>query len=203
MKKQPITNLLVIFIIFAGCSKETELKKSIFIPDEDYPELPAYTEWGYNTFGAYYDRKLFIYNDNTVPVKFINTGGKTTFTLNGEKSAAGYSSYDYSSMSMIFHLYNFSPESYTDLLTLNDTLINLTDTLCKVSILIDTSNYETDILDGTIYFKRAQNLLVDKKQIEVILSGTFEFQAIIDGEPVSVTLGRFDAGIGPDNFFKY
>lgn len=203
MKKQIFNSLLGILILFASCSKETELKKSVFIPDDVYPDLPAYTEWGYNTFGAFYDRELFVYNDNTVPVKVINTSGKTSFTLKGEKSSASYSSYDYSDMSMSFDLYGFSPESYTDLLALNDTLINLTDTLCKVSVLIGASNYEAEILNGTLEFKRAQNLLVDKKQIEVILSGIFEFQAIIDGEPVSITLGRFDVGVGPDNFFKY
>lgn len=203
MKKQIITSLLVIFIIFAGCSKETELKKSVFIPDDDYPDLPAYTEWGYNTFGAFYDRELFIYNDNTVPVKVINNGLKTSFILKGEKSSASYYSYNYSDMSMSFDLYGFSPESFSDLLALNDTVINLTDTLCQVSVLIDNDKYEANILNGALEFKRAQNLLVDKKQIEVILSGIFEFQAIIDGEPVSITLGRFDVGVSPDNFFKY
>jgi hypothetical protein len=185
-----------------SCSKETELMKSVFIPDDDYPDLPAYTEWGYNTFGAYYDRELFIYNESEVPAKVVNTGGKTSFTFKGQKGSSDYS-YDYTDMSLIFDFIGFAPQSYSDLVVLDDISVDLTDPACKVSVLIDTSKYEVDILNGTIYFKRAQNLLVDKKEIEVILSGTFDFQAVIEGEPVSITLGRFDVGIGPDNFFKY
>jgi hypothetical protein len=57
------------------------------------------------------------------------------------------------------------------------------------------------ILSGSLYFKRVQNLSVDKRPIEAILSGYFEFQAIIRDEPVTVSEGRFDLGIGSDNFF--
>jgi hypothetical protein len=203
MKKLILNSLIGIFILFISCSKETELKKSVFIPDEDYPDLPAYTEWGYNTFGAYYDRELFIYNESEVPVKAVNTGGKTSFTFKGQKGSSDYYSYDYTDMSLIFDFIGFAPQSYSDLVVLDDISVDLTDPACKVSVLIDTSKYEADILNGTINFKRAQNLLVDKKEIEVILSGTFEFQAVIKGEPVSITLGRFDVGIGPDNFFMY
>jgi hypothetical protein len=82
-------------------------------------------------------------------------------------------------------------------------VIDLTNPLCKVLVTIDTTKHEEHILNGILQFKRAQNLIVDKKQIEVILSGYFEFQALVDEEPISITLGRFDVGIGADNFFKY
>jgi hypothetical protein len=191
-------------IIFAACSKEFELDKSVFIPDKDYPELPAYTEWGYNTFGALFDRELFLYNDFSVPAKIINTGGKTSFTLKGHKGQTGnYYSNNVNSMSLNFDLYGFLPESFSALIALNDTIIDLTNPQCKVSLTVDTVKTQVKILNGTLDFKRAQNLIVDKQQYEVILSGTFEFQALIANEPKSITVGRFDIGIGVDNFFKY
>ena len=45
--------------------------------------------------------------------------------------------------------------------------------------------------------------MVDKQQYEIILSGVFDFQALINNEPTSISMGRFDVGIANDNFFKY
>lgn len=206
MKKHLIHVALITYFAVASCSKETELQKSVFIPDDDYPSLPAYSEWGYNTFGAYFDRELFIYNDYEVPVKIINTGGKTSFVLKGNKGTSAYYYYDpyyNTNMSICFDLYNFSPDSFSNLIILNDTIFDLTGPQCKVSVTIDTVRHEEQILNGYLQFKRAQMLIVDKNQIEVILSGYFEFQALLNEEPISVSLGRFDVGIGRDNFFKY
>ena len=50
---------------------------------------------------------------------------------------------------------------------------------------------------------RAQHLLVDEVPQEVILSGVFEFQAMVNGMPVTVSEGRFDVGVDESNFFKY
>ena len=43
-----------------GCSREYNLEQTIFIYDPEFQDLPIYSEWGYNTFGAYYDREAFI-----------------------------------------------------------------------------------------------------------------------------------------------
>jgi len=205
MKKLILFFPIIIVLITAACSEETELKKSVFIPDDVYSDLPAYTEWGYNTFGAYYDMVPFISNESGVPAKMINTGGKTSFMLKGHMSQGYYYYYDYNDeASLIFDFYSFDPQVYTDLISLNDLTVDLTGSTCGVRVIRDTANYDLDILSGTLVFKRAQNLYVDKKLVEVILSGTFEFQALVDGdEPISVTLGRFDVGIGYDNFFRY
>jgi hypothetical protein len=186
--------------VVLSCSKDYDLQKSIFIPDKSFPDLPAYSEWGYNTFGAYFDRDLFIYNDYDVPVKVINTEGKTSFILRGQK---GNSNYYAENMSVSFDLYGFNPSSYQELVLLDDSVIDLTSPLCKVIITIDTIKTETQILNGNLTFKRIQNLMVDKQNAEVIVSGTFEFQTFYKGEPVSLTNGRFDVGVGNDNFFKY
>jgi hypothetical protein len=205
MKRDALIFSLVLLVLTCSCSKEYELDKSIFIPDKDFPGLPAYTEWGYNTFGLFYDREPFVNTDFSAPSKIICTGGKTTFSLKGHMGVSRYYYYvsDEKPMTLSFDLPGFVPGSLTDLLELDNTIIDLTDPLCKVTLTVDTARYSLEVLNGSLQFKRAQNLIVDKKQYEIILSGVFDFQALVNNEPSSFTNGRFDLGISRDNFFKY
>jgi hypothetical protein len=205
MKNQFIMMMLTAALLFAACSDEAELQKSVFVPDEDFPELPAYTEWGYNTFGAYYDRELFVYNVYEVPAKVVNTEGTTSFILNGTRGLYYYYEYDpgNNSMSLSFDLTGFLPQAYTDLVALNDSVIDLLDPDCKVMVTMNGQKYQEQIIGGTLHFKRVQNLIVDKEQVEVILSGTFEYQALSNDVPFSVSLGRFDVAVGKSNFYRY
>ncbi|HNR42271.1 MAG TPA: hypothetical protein PKL65_08570 [Bacteroidales bacterium] len=205
MKRAVYSLIAAAAIILAnGCSKEYELNKSIFIPDPDFPELPAYTEWGYNTFGAYYERGLFLYSENAIPAKIIRAGGITSFVLKGQKDGYGYHSWDNrKEMSVTFLLPSVMPDSYADLTILDKKIIDLVNTPGAVKLFLDGDTIKPDILQGELEFRRVQLLYVDSKQTEVILSGVFSFQALIKDEPVSVTQGRFDVGIGEDNFFSY
>lgn len=197
--------LLLIFtasiLILLACSKENELKKSVFVYDEEFVDLPAYSEWGYNTFGAYYDRTPFVSNNTIVPAKVTVQNNGTSFVLAGPKQSENY--YSNSEMTMTFKMPGFAPADYTGLLLLNDTVFDLSQPPYQVLVSIDTSHYTVTILSGELKFKRAQNLLVDKKQIEVILSGYFEFKALINNKPITVSDGRFDVGISSDNFYRY
>jgi hypothetical protein len=140
-------------------------------------------------------------NFTGTPAKIINTGGKTSFVLNGHMSSGYYS--EGSDASIIFDFYSFDPQAYTDLADLNNLTADLKSSIYGVRIKLDTTNYNLDILDGSLVFSKVQNLIVDKKHFEVILSGTFGFRALVNEEPVSVTMGRFDVGIGTNNFFRY
>jgi hypothetical protein len=188
-------------LFFLACSKENELKKSVFVYDKEFLDLPAYSEWGYNTFGAYYDRTPFISNNTIVPAKVIVQNNAMSFILAGPKQSENY--YSNSEMSMTFKMPGFAPADYSDLLQLNDTVIDLSKSPYQVLVSIDTANYTAAILSGELKFKRVQNLLVDKKQVEVILSGYFEFKALINNKPITVSDGRFDVGISSDNFYRY
>ncbi len=202
MKKYAIIFLSILTMVIAGCSKENELKKSVYINDKEFTDLPAYSEWGYNTFGAYYDRIAFISNNDIVPGKVIVSNGNFTFELNGQKGTSYYSS-NYTGMSLKFIISGVEPKQYTDLVSLNATTFDLTSTTCQVLVSTEATQDTAKILSGQLQFKRAQNLLVDKKSIEVILSGYFEFKALINNTPITVSNGRFDIGIGTDNFFVY
>jgi hypothetical protein len=191
--------VVIILGVFA-CSNETELQRSIFIPDPDFPELPQYSEWGYNTFGAYYDRQAFISNNAEVPAKVIQEETKTSFVFTGQRGLA-YERYNSFSIRIVFA--DFTPETYDDLMALHDTTLDLTDPAYDVII---NNGFEADtatILNGTFQFVRAQHLLVDAVPQEVILSGVFEFQALVNEIPITVSNGRFDVGVGEFNFFNY
>jgi len=197
-------------IILASCStSEFELEKSVYEPDAVMPSLPAYTEWGYNTFGAFYERKLFTYNDEEVPAKVINSAGMTRFILKGELDRIDYDDYydgydpDYTLMSLTFELPDFNPETYTDLVLLNDKVIDLTAPDLDVILVIGTDTVDMDIFDGELEFKRVQHLFVDENPVKVILSGYFGFQALVNGEPVSMSYGRFDVGVDRYDFARY
>ncbi len=193
MKKNFLLILSAVLLI-SGCTSSDNLDDSVYVYDEEYTDLPAYTEWGYNTFGAYYDRNLFISSDAT-PAKVLSKGGKTVFSLQG--------TYDiYGSMTVKFVLDGYSPAKYADLVSLNDSTIDLANPKCKVCLLLNGIEDTLNILNGQLYIKRAQHLLVNKESVEAILSGYFQFQMLNDCTPSTISHGRFDVGIGYDNFYK-
>jgi len=203
--------LLSALCILASCStSEYDLEKSVYLPDDEFSSLPAYTEWGYNTFGAFYERKVFIYNDNEVPAKVIHTNDLARFVLKGGLAPADYNDYYYngynyytSSMSLSFDLPGFHPLTYKDLVQLNDTVIDLTAPGLNVMAVIGSDTVDMDIFNGRLQFKRAQHLFVDNNPVKVILSGYFGFQALVNGEPISLSYGRFDVGIDEYDFARY
>lgn len=198
------TNIFVFLIICCGvwaCSEETELRKSIFFPDPDSPELPNYSEWGYNTFGGYFDRQPFLSNDTEVPLKVVQMDEKTSFVFTGQKGAGYYANSGLFSITITVSA--SQAESYSDLIKFHNTTLQLADSALTVTVTQGVQADTVDILQGEFQFIRAQLLLVDQKPTEVILSGTFAFQALIDGQPISVSDGRFDVGVQEYNFFKY
>lgn len=210
MKTIQILPITLIIGLLLNCSREYELERSIFIADSVYTDLPAYTEWGYNTFGAFFDRQVFISTGAQVPAKVTSTGGNTSLILIGQKGSGytyeyGYDPYSYGfeTMSATFLLEGVQYEDVSDLITWNDTLIDLTKPDCRVFITEDTVKTEVQILNGSLHIRRAQTLLVDDRMVEVILSGRFSFQMLYNGEPVTLSDGRFDVGIGENNFFRY
>jgi hypothetical protein len=192
---------IMALMLSSGCKKESELKKSVFIYDTETPGLPAYSEWGYNTFGAFFDRQIFRSSDALVPSKVFSSDTAMQLILEGEIWNDPYSG-TYSDMTMTITLKGFTPENYQELVALNDSTIDMKDPRCLVQITGSSILMPVRILSGTFYFKRVQNLSVDRQHIEAILSGYFEFKAIlVNDKPMTVSEGRFDVGIGEDNFY--
>ena len=74
---------------------------------------------------------------------------------------------------------------------------------CKVVLTLDKTSKVLNIIEGGFEFRRVQNLYVDKEYTKSIISGVFYFKTFFDNEPVAISNGRFDLGIGFENFYNY
>ena len=182
-------------ILIASCSvSDFELSRSVFIEDRTNPGLPEYSEWGYNTFGAYIDRVPFVSGEDE-PAKIYVNSDTLRFFLKGV--------YKNSETILLLSVKGLSPTEYTELTILNDTVINLKNGNCKVEMSVKDTLRLLNIIDGQIYFKRAQLLKVDEVAQKTILSGEFRFRTFFNNQPVAISNGRFDVGIGYENFYNF
>ena len=193
-----LTLIAVLSFVLTGCmiqQEDFELNRSIFVEDELNPGLPVYSEWGYNTFGIYVDRTPFVSNDYQMPVKFIVNFDTLNIMFNGVFRGRD--------ASLKFSIKGYSPKDYDELSVLNDVHIDLKGENVKTYFTYDEKTYQLNIMDGEIHFKKFQNLMVDKEFAKSILSGKFNFRALKEKEPMSFANGRFDLGVGYDNFYNY
>lgn len=192
--KKFIFTIFTFSILLTSCSSEDDLNTSIFIDDPQLFGLPAYSEWGYNTFGAYFDRKVVRSNQNDVPLKITVTDDTTSFIF------SGYLSYE--QFKITIKTTRLIPATYQELTTLNGQSIDLSASDVKLELENEEIN-TAELLNGTFEFKKVQELKVDEVEQGMILSGIFEFQILINGEPTSVSDGRFDSHIDQRTFFRY
>jgi hypothetical protein len=195
MKKYTILAIMLLGLLLGGCTQDFRLENSIFIEDMNNPGLPEYSEWGYNSFGAYVDREIFASNSVELPAKIIITKDTFNFLLKGVLNK--------NVTTLRFSIIGYAPAAYPGLITLNDSTFDLTGKNCLVTLTDKFSTTRLQVFEGKLVFKRVQKLNVDKTMTESILSGTFNFKTFDNGEPIAVTNGRFDVGVGDDNFFKF
>jgi hypothetical protein len=194
MKTGNITGFFLLLALLGGCIGDSELERTIFVRDKQHPELPQYSEWGYNTFGAYINDDVFVSGDSYWDTDMTSASDTTALlTLHGEKRTKHKDSTD---MIMYILIPLSAPNDDQYLLSLDDITIDLKTSPSQILITSGSSTYPVTVTSGDIHFTRVQNLYVDNNRKETIISGTFEFQGVMDGNPVSVTLGRFDLGVG-------
>ncbi len=193
MKIKYILFVLVTALLHSCSSDDLYFEESIFIEDPEVPGLPIYSELGYNTFGVRCDRENITNNDSDYPLTVIVEGGETSFILKGEKS---YTEYD-----ITLILNDYLPEDEYSLLDLDSKVIDLEGDNVDVEIVEDGTVKTLEILSGSFEFSKVQNLFVDEENKGVILSGVFEFKALVDNEPTAFSYGRFDVIVGYSNFF--
>ena len=114
--------LLFIFL-FGGCVEDPDLHRSIFVRDKQHPDLPQYSEWGYNTFGAYFNEDVFVSGDYLWEPASV-TQGDTSMVLSfhGEKRSKGKDTTD---MFMYFNISRSTSRYDQFLYSLNDSVIDL------------------------------------------------------------------------------
>ena len=198
MKKTTIISWLTVVLLFVtGCANEDyHLNKSIFIEDKTSPGLPVYSEWGYNTFGAYIDRVPFVSDREGLPAKIIVNPDTFNLILNGEINNSGPAT-------LKFTIKNYMPADFSQLIALNGKSFNLRDENCIVALTEGGKTTTLQLISGELKFVRAQKLFVDKELKKCILSGTFSFQTFRGNNPITISNGRFDLGFGYDNFYNY
>ncbi|NDP22705.1 MAG: hypothetical protein GZ091_16740 [Paludibacter sp.] len=189
---------LILILLMSSCSSMEDtfqLQKSVFIKDVENPGLPIYSEWGYNTFGAYVDRQVFVSGDSDLPTKIVVNSDTLNLLLKGSLNGRF--------ASIKFSFIGYPLGDYPDLKTLNDSIINLKGNKCIVTLTRDQSSEVLTIIEGKFHFKRVQDLYVDKQYTKAIISGVFSFKTFFGNEPVAISNGRFDLGIGYENFYNY
>jgi hypothetical protein len=184
-----------------SCShNDYTLEESVFVPDEKYYDLPAYSELGYNTFGAHIDRQTFVYDqyENAIPSKIIVRQDTLNLQLIGKLN--------YENITLNFALIGYSPITYTDITSLHGKTFDLTDKKqCIISLTRNGSIKELNVLNGKLEIITAKPLYVNSEiqPAKTVIAGKFQFQFMIDNEPQTADKGRFDFGIGYDNFYSF
>ena len=190
--------IVIAFVTIISCSKsESELDRTIFIPDENNPNLPEYSEWGYNAFGAIYERTYFVASNNIIPCKIMYSNDSIRFFMQGVMG----NDYPNKKMSLAFTFPSEVIAEYNDLIILNKKVIDLRSN-CVVMMAVEDNEKKLDIIKGKLDFKRVQQLRVDDIANRVILSGTFDIQFVGAGSfPENLSDGRFDFGITEREFY--
>lgn len=204
--------ITVTAIILASCSQESQMDRTIFIPDEMDAQLPAYTEWGYNAFGAKLDRNYFLSSNSIAPCKVLYKDGTLQFSLSGLYNSQ-YAYLNYTEMTLTFCFPLEQIREYSDLVILHNKNIELPSS--EIFVILNRveyygqGNHETtdtlNIVEGTLNFQRVQMLSIDDEPNRSILSGKFELR-YLDGStdfPVYLSDGRFDMGVNDNNFYAY
>ena len=186
--------ILMVGVMLFSCHSN-QLDRTIFIPDEDDRNLPAYSEWGYNSFGAEYERDYFLVSNYIVPCKILYGNNEMQFSLHG---TIRYNQ----DMSLLFIFPSETMSSYADLLWLNNVEIDLSVVDCSVKMIQNGLEKTLDVFNGTLHFKRAQLLSIDDEVNRVILSGIFELNFLQNGFPTTISNGRFDMGITTNVFYS-
>ena len=211
MNKKLSIICMVAASIIAACDSNDEIERSIWINDSEDTNLPEYSEWGYNTFGAKMGRNYFVSCWHEIPciMEWHDNDSTLELTMNGcQKYSNALSRNGYAitredmSLTIIFPC-DTVIKSCKKLYLLNGKTFDLTDPSIKVMVKRDDNPQETitDIRSGELCFKRVQMLYVDDVFEEAIVSGTFDIRYVRDGEKTWLSDGRFDLGVTPKLFW--
>lgn len=208
MKKLCI--LLSVATLLTACYYDESLDSTVFIPDKDDPNLPAYTEWGYNSFGALYERQYFYSTGYIVPCKILYRQDSLSVMFQGALA--------YEEASLTF---TFTPidtvtglaqpvNSLTDLACLNGYRIDLAK---DASVVLKVERFQENmtstvlksdtlnVQEGYLHVKRYQEIYVDDRFSRIVLSGEFAFSILREDNFVEAfKYGRFDVGISSGDF---
>lgn len=201
-----VSAIFALSVLLVACfSTSEEMEDSVWVDDSEISGLPAYSECGYNTFGArYFGSSFFFSRKFDKPGSFIWKDGMLSFTLSGylEDRDVIFDQRDYyggynRTMTFTAEFPYDTIRSFEELVRLENTTIDLSDTTNKVYVYVMNVYERARIYptSGTINFKRVQRLFLDDELNEAIVSGTFDVLSEYGGRILTLTDGRFDVGV--------
>ena len=192
-----ICMILLFPLAISSCAKmeDFNLSGTVFIEDPYYPGLPIYSEWGYNTFGAYIDRKPFISTMDDLPVKIIVNTDTLHLILRGRMGSEN--------VDLKISIKGLAPATYFDLTELGNSTFNLKEPGRAISLKIGNLTTVLTLIEGELQVTKVQRLYVDEEPTRTIMSGYLSLKTFLNNEPIAISHGRFDLGIGYENFYNY
>lgn len=194
--------ILVAVLAMTACSK-SDFKETQYIDDPNYPGLPIYSEMGYNTFGAYINEDVFSVPTFGSHRPFYLVADRECLTMTLYGNCAG------TDLNMIFTLpidTTYHLEDYHSLLALDGKTFTIDTIPTSCNVMMDGlyAPIIASIYSGYIKFEKVQQVIVDKTDTEVVVSGKFQFRAFsLLGTRIDVTGGRFDLGVDNANFVNF
>lgn len=178
-----------------GCRRDTpeqDLQKTVFINDVDNPGLPIVTELGYNTFGAYYNSKIWVSSKTQK-----STSPDDIFSIGTSKDSTvihfGGTDYAGRHLEVAFLITKNVIVNDGDLVAFGKRSFDFKGDSVKIKI----GGTIINVLSGSINFSSVRSLILDKKRMGTILSGTFEMTGMLNGNKVELEKGRFDFLVKP------
>lgn len=206
ISKLLIISILGILLFNISCNKEdykTYFEDSNFVPDSEYPDIPTYSELGYNTFGVMIDRQALCSDNSNIPLKIIVKNDTTTFVFSTSKfynsnSEYIYNDFEISTLKFIFP--GYSPTNYKNLECFTNLNVNLKS---NTNNCIVTFNDEIiEIINGNFKINTIKKMYLDNNYSKTIIAGVFDFQTYSNELPIYFHNGRYDITVGSYNFYN-
>jgi hypothetical protein len=178
----------VVFI--GGCYRDTpdqDFQKPVFIEDVNNPGLPIASELGYNTFGAYYMSKIWA---SPKTLGYLSPDDQTIIGTAQDSTVIHFVGNDWANrqLEIAVLITKNVIVSDDDLITFGKRSFDLRGDSVKIRI----GGAVIEVLSGSIYFSSVRTLVLDKKKMGTIISGTFEMTGMLNGNKVGLENGRFD-----------
>jgi hypothetical protein len=182
--------LCTVLLFIGGCYRDTpdqDLQKPVFINDVNNPGLPIASDLGYNTFGAYYNSKIWVSPKNQ---NNISSDAEFIVGTFNDSTVIHFKGNDYTNqpLEIDFLITKNVIVSDDDLVIFGKRSFNLKGDSVKIRIGSTVINAQS----GSINFSSVRSLILDKKKMGTIISGTFEMTGILNGNKVELENGRFD-----------
>lgn len=212
MMKKLIFALAFAASALSACDDDDIIDETIWVSDSNNRHLPAYTEWGYNTFGARVNDGYLLSHryGYSSPCRFNSGDDFMTIEMFGhEDYYHRFGDNDYLE-GLRFNIKLDHITEYKELTTLGGRTFDLSDDSQTISVELlfsspRTGDDEARLLSverGSITFSKVVLLRIDEEVEEAIVAGTFEiYGTLSDGKKYHITKGRFDFGVNERNLF--